>query len=472
MTSQTINLTRFLSEEIRNKYEFFVKSDFETTANMSVDSLFPKLFNAKINNETVRVSDITFPTSSFAISEFVANSLEVRKAHISELCKVLNFTEAHIKGLLLSVKRKKFDLYLIGFGGTGVNFNYWLKELAEWTHTVNIFNTVTISDNDIFSLSNVVRLPFDTRKYLKPAEKVHMFDNSSHIVNKIDVTTSTTHAVSRAQLANARRNTIFYGAPDIGTRKTLSEMEDVKFISATHSGNEAQLYLNPPQDDDLQIETYGQINLSVFFMNHLMMTIRFLEFLANSENVNWNSSGEIMEYNFKEEYNNERTNQGGRLYRFPCLTVDEQEAVDTRNRTAQEGQDLVGIHQDPSQEEIDIQTAEAINLEEGHINDTFPDYNDSDRNTYTEGTIVNDRSFPIDAYPNGQLRIMDARGNWNDYDPEAARRAELGQAASEAAEAVLRGAIFGADVPEAENDETRGDDINQLLNELNVEARI
>lgn len=345
MATQTINLSRFLSEEIRNKYEFFVKGDFPTTANMSVDSFFPKLFNSKINTQAIRTSDIKFPTSAFAISEFVANSLEVRKAHISELCKVLNFTETQIKTLLLSVKRKKLDLYLIGFGGTGANFNYWLKELAEWTHTVNIFDTITIADGDKYTLSNVVRLPFDTRKYIKPSYKVHMFDNSSNLANKINVTTSTTHSHEIASLMVDGNSTIFYGAPDIHTRARLSDMEHVKFISATHSGNEAQLFLNPPQDDNIQIETYGQINLSVFFMNHLMMTIRFLEFLSNSDTINWNQSGEIMEYNFKEEYNAERTNQTGRLYRFPCLTRAEQDQVDERNRNAQDA-DLVGLHEE------------------------------------------------------------------------------------------------------------------------------
>lgn len=327
MPRKNIDLRKFVSEELVAKYDFFEKKDFPTTSNMSVDSFFPKLFNIKTLGSVPTTTQMKFNTSSFAISEFVANTLSVRKAHISELCDILGYSEAAIKRILIDVKRKRLNLFLVGFGGTGANFNYWLKELNSWTNTVNIFNTITVNDNDSFSLSNLPRIPFDFRtNHSMPTKRIH-FDNSSHLANRIEPLAGENAAVSAAKGAGSY---VFYGAPDLATRKELSEMKDTIFISATHAGDECQLYLNPPQDDDVQIETYGKINLSVFFMNHLKMTIEFLSMLTNSDDINWNLSGEIMSYDFKKEYNaSVETGEQmgtGRLYRFPCMTREELEA--------------------------------------------------------------------------------------------------------------------------------------------------
>lgn len=360
MATRIIDLNKFLLEEIRNKYEFFEKGNFETTANMSVDSFFPKLFYKKMDAQRVPVYASTFNTSSFAISEFIANTLEVRKAHVSELCALLGYTHDDIKRMLLDTKRKKLDLFLIGFGGTGTNFNYWMKELNTWTHTVNVFNTIYVNDSDVFTLSNIIRIPFDFRTRTTVSDKKDNFDNSSNIASKIVTLTGTDTAKQHALHMSddgtiVNKDVIYYGAPDIGTRQDLSEAEHVRFISATHSGDEAQLYLNPPQDDTMQIETYGKINLSVFFMNHLKMTIEFIRFLSNSDSVAWNMSGEIMEYNFKNEYNNESLAATPILYRFPCLTIEEQEQLNQLNNAEFQNE---GQEAEPTEEVAEVDYSE------------------------------------------------------------------------------------------------------------------
>lgn len=112
---------------------------------------------------------------------------------------------------------------------------------------------------------------------------------------------------------------IFYGAPDIETRELLAQ-DDWKFISATHGDNYCQLYIKPEQDSSLQVESYGMINLSVFFMNHVKMTISFLELLAS--NTDLTKSAQVMEYSFAKEYSNGRTIKTGlsRTYNFPIQT--------------------------------------------------------------------------------------------------------------------------------------------------------
>ena len=67
--------------------------------------------------------------------------------------------------------------------------------------------------------------------------------------------------------------------PDMETREWLSA-SDCTFIAGTHKDNEFSLVENPEIDRDLIIETYGKINLSMFFLNHLSMTIKLLQELS------------------------------------------------------------------------------------------------------------------------------------------------------------------------------------------------
>jgi len=53
----------------------------------------------------------------------------------------------------------------------------------------------------------------------------------------------------------------------------------------------------------LQVESYGVIQLTTFFMNQLMMTIKLLEFLGSDEEINWREHQDIMNFDFKEFMN-------------------------------------------------------------------------------------------------------------------------------------------------------------------------
>ena len=56
------------------------------------------------------------------------------------------------------------------------------------------------------------------------------------------------------------------------------------FIAATHANTSCSLWLNPKQEQDIQVESYGMIQLGAFFMNQLRMAIGLLEVLATRTN--------------------------------------------------------------------------------------------------------------------------------------------------------------------------------------------
>ena len=75
------------------------------------------------------------------------------------------------------------------------------------------------------------------------------------------------------------------------------------FVAATHRDSEFSLVENPRVDNDLMMETYGKINLSKFYLNHLMMTIKFLEYLRDKKSsFGSNEERVITIQNFNELY--------------------------------------------------------------------------------------------------------------------------------------------------------------------------
>ena len=102
----------------------------------------------------------------------------------------------------------------------------------------------------------------------------------SSVVHKHDKFLETIKDIPSIQLVNNKLKSkiVTYGAPSIANRNFLSSLGN--FVSATHANNTASLWLNPTSDDNLQIETYGLIQLNSFFMNQLSMAIEFLKILA------------------------------------------------------------------------------------------------------------------------------------------------------------------------------------------------
>jgi hypothetical protein len=72
---------------------------------------------------------------------------------------------------------------------------------------------------------------------------------------------------------------LIYGAPELETR-TLFNDANLTYFAATHQENKAKLSINPEVDADMALETYGKINLGIFFLNQIEMTIQFLKFIG------------------------------------------------------------------------------------------------------------------------------------------------------------------------------------------------
>lgn len=297
--SVTVSLTTYLKEQIKARYAFIPRPR-NGLSNVVLDSYLPRYLytssDMTISHDIIK----ELPRTAVAISPLTAHLLQVKQIPINQLIRILGYTEKQIKRLLSSVKSKDYKLVFAGVGGTGINTIMWLYNLCEMTNTVNLFKQVFIYEKETVELSNIFRfplLPFRTAKalrvyktdliypYATKLSRNELEINYSYIGNdnypykiyeaKYNSEGTYTHTV--------RPKVIIYGAPSLEDRNSLSKAGS--FISATHADTSCTLYLNPHQDEGIQVESYGMIQLNNFFMNQLMMTIKFLEFLDSDPDL-------------------------------------------------------------------------------------------------------------------------------------------------------------------------------------------
>ena len=321
----------YLTSQIRTRYAMFERPR-NGLSNIVIDATVPRLMVAsRVDYQTMRTM-INLPKSAVCISPWFASIMGTKQMSPVQMCRFLGYTEKDLKTLMIKVKKRQAVMAFIGYGGTNVNTLHWLNEISKFTNTISIFKRVYIWEKEDAEFSNLLRFPKDPRLALHhSAKKLQLLGSDAERLSSLKPVihnsywTLPTHTYSRdlpeghyiknvmetdAEGNEVRvyndegeqvyeqvvdKDTFYYGAPGIGTRIELSKTKH--FISATHGSNDCSLHLNPEQDLALQVESYGIIQLSGFFMNQLRMAIGLLEFLASDESEDL-TSRPLMDYTF------------------------------------------------------------------------------------------------------------------------------------------------------------------------------
>lgn len=317
------SITRFsqsyLLEQIRNRYAFFERP-LSGLSNIIIDNYAPKLMYVT-GLEQTNIQSLNLPKTIYTMSPWFAQYFGATLIPTEQLCRVLGYNLKDIKNLITKVKRKNYVLTMIGYGGTSVNTIHWLTEMMKFTQSVNLFKQLEIFEPDIIEVSNLLRFPKNPYiengyGYSRNASKLRLLAN-----DEISLLSKNKVAVDRNKIDGSRlfyssakmdyapsgssnrhqpkANHVFYGAPGIETRASFEGIGH--FISATHNGNDAHLWLNPTQDSDLQVESYGLIQLTPFFMNQLRLAIGLLETLATEDLDLKQPDKLLLEYSFDGE---------------------------------------------------------------------------------------------------------------------------------------------------------------------------
>ena len=293
-------LSKYFTDEIVRRY--FVDNSNRYAANMIVDE---RCIASIVSGRGMVSRD------SYVISEWFSKKFGARQLPFKFMLQTLNISDNKLKSLVLTVKRKKLNFVFAGFGGTGMNTAYWLQKILDHTGDVYLFDTVHVYDDDEVEFSNLLRFPYDLssctennkaylytnknslgRRHYKAADAIKFVDPS------IQYTFANTESFAHPDYSRRltfSEDTIVYGAPDLATRKEVA-LTNCRFIAATHGGNSCSMTVQPDIDENLQTEGYGVVHLNTFFWNQLAMTIGLLEFLAEDdiqqvETTDMNSDG-------------------------------------------------------------------------------------------------------------------------------------------------------------------------------------
>lgn len=284
----------YLTEQIRVRYAS-LKYPRDGSRNVVIDSYIPNLLRMSDVSTDVITPD-SFPKTACAISPWFASLIGRQAIPVLELCRVLGYSEKDLKTLLHKVKQKDISMIFVGYGGTNVNTIHWLTEISYKLDAPRVFRNITIYEPEDIEISNLLRfpiLPANISSERAPS-KLGLFSSSNNILSR-RIAQLIPSFLTRENLEAPGPNTVIYGAPGLQTRVELSSLG--RFISATHGANECSLHLNPAQDTQLQVESYGVIELTGFFMNQLRMAIGLLEVLASDQDLN-EQNKELLNYSF------------------------------------------------------------------------------------------------------------------------------------------------------------------------------
>ena len=345
-----------ISEALAHRYAVLDKPG--KVRNLIVDSFLPQYFiKHKFNLENIQEEFRNISSTATMIHRGFARMLGIRELPLDDMLAMVGYTKERITELLTNVRAKKLNIAFAGYGGVGTNTVYWLTELCNMSNIQGLFNKIIISDFDRLSLDNVFRMPnpFKTFSALKHKDMIFNDPNSRYtrtaycensLYKTQTIPTDSFKALStKAPYYGTRPldgstfnenhidhlyNWIVYGAPDIESRKLFSKAlnrdfperpnyydnclaDHIKaFISATHGDDNCGLVINPSyleNESNLMMESYGIIQLNVFFFNQLKLAISFLEVL---EKYSLDELNEFRDKEFLKDYsivNNQKSNK-------------------------------------------------------------------------------------------------------------------------------------------------------------------
>ncbi len=306
--------TGYLEGQIRTRYGLIDRPK-QGLSNIVIDSYFP-YFLCKYSGDyaAIRAGE-KIPNSAVAISPLISEALHVRRLPLLQLCRILGYTLEEIKKLLLQVKKKEINFIFVGAGGTNMNTAAWLLELCDMTSVYGLFANTSIFEKESIEFSNMLRFPLSSSRYAESTTHARKLTLIAPLVKKLSKKEPTLHdhfltfsEDGRAYQAHSscfeqgviKKNTVMYGAPAVEDRNNLAGGGPL--ICATHADTSCSVWLNPKQDENIQVETYGIIQLGSFFVNQLKLAISLLELLGSDQDL-LEPDKHIMDYTFDDNTN-------------------------------------------------------------------------------------------------------------------------------------------------------------------------
>lgn len=314
-----------LKDELKSRYcTDRIRID-SPTQNVIVDQVLFNSFILPFQDYCID-SYISSIKNKFTISKYFSTKFNIPQLPLTEQIKLLGYNIKEIKSWFKQAKNKNLNMVVAGIGGIGFNTLEYLTLLCEEFNIKNLFKKILIYEQDTIEISNIYRFNTDRTftnfkyngisnyitKYTGSIHKISLLDQdklqklSKNKMNYID------HKIYNGYGFNSP-NTFIYGAPDCELREKLT---NTPFLCASHSGNVVELKSAPHADHHIQVESYGLINIPIFLLNVLDITIQLIKTLALHNPVEFKGERKVW---YENEFNLDKQ-KTSKTYNIPIYS--------------------------------------------------------------------------------------------------------------------------------------------------------
>ena len=288
-----ITVQSLLAEAIKSRYEL---TDSPTLG--FADATIPKLFMEDKGEDESEISGIL-------ISPNLAQFFGGESLPFEQFCEQAGITKEWMVDTLTRIKERNIVLISVGYGGASINLLHFIAKFAELSGVHNIFRYLVLYEGDNLTVLNALRI-------YKPVASVTCQQGeqnkmvlvsqgperllSEHIIQNPEyLTKDHTYMEESAdgelitkmtvESIAEKPGVVFFGAPDFEGRELLQGTNTSPFLFTGHSGSEIDIWRKPQIDGNLTVESYGKIDLSVFFVNLLHGARALCDILADGAYV-------------------------------------------------------------------------------------------------------------------------------------------------------------------------------------------
>ena len=303
------NAKKEIKEELQRRYKSFYLPTFTMSKkamneyfprNTIIDNVIPQILMEIMykNNSSSNSLEIALENTK-TFSRFFSTAFGVTRIPILEQLKIIGYNPKDVKSLMRRVAKKNLNVASIGYGGISCGIIENLNELLKEFEIAKLFKSLTIYEKDMIEFSNIPRLntaktasqtadymAYHREDYTVDNPKIALVPKRTPIAPKVKTIFKTIENINDLKYyAQDDTDVIYFGACDLFTRHMLVS-NGYKYIATTHGDNTVNVIIAPEIDTELQVESYGQIELSIFNLNVLIATIEFLKALDENDDFN------------------------------------------------------------------------------------------------------------------------------------------------------------------------------------------
>lgn len=245
----------------------------------------------------------------YCINPNLAKLNGMKQLSLAMCLKLAGINEKELKKEMTDFHKLNPNIISIGLGGTMSNFFYWLDTFSRYFSLDCPIDKLFCLENDELTFHNLPRIPLNYLSNIRSlandykfafSKKAYMLLNYTNLykdynfeckklevsndINEDQTTNNFICELDKLDKTNFKK-TFIIGTPDLETRQGLylaqqDELLHIPVILPGHQNNDLTIFVNPEfKSNEFLVETYGSINLTMFFINMIIMTYEIIKYI-------------------------------------------------------------------------------------------------------------------------------------------------------------------------------------------------